>query len=134
MSTKRNGCLAYLAEYYSDWAKPYETSHVVRSHYGYSWVLTEQGWQLKCDSSGDVITKSDLETYRNTAQVARPMRHTKIPNIDGLFWYYSEVGEARPVLINTAKFGTGKFKCFESGVQDWLRSGEYLVGPQAPLV
>lgn len=57
-------------------------------------------------------------------------KFTKVPQIDGLFWYYENgQPEARPVLINQARYGA-KFKSFNGAEQSFLRDGEYLVGPQ----
>ncbi len=56
-------------------------------------------------------------------------KHTTIPTLDGLYWYYEDGADApRPVLINQAKY-QGRFKSFNGSEQRWLRDGEYLLGP-----
>tara|TARA_Y100001973_G_scaffold106227_1_gene182826 strand:- start:3984 stop:4184 length:201 start_codon:yes stop_codon:yes gene_type:complete len=57
-------------------------------------------------------------------------RFTEIPEAAGLFWYFEEVAaEARPVTMLTGKW-SGFFKSFDGSTQNWLRDGEYLLGPQ----
>ncbi|MEL0169836.1 MAG: hypothetical protein VW877_17085 [Pseudomonadaceae bacterium] len=57
-------------------------------------------------------------------------KHTSIPEIDGLFWYYSNTeAKPRPVLINQARWGL-KLRSFNGSLQSWLDKGEYLIGPQ----
>lgn len=62
-------------------------------------------------------------------------KHTEIPGIDGLYWYYpvnASTGTPEPVLIDQGRYGVGKFKGFNNRLQSWMRDGEYLVGPQLP--
>tara|TARA_Y100000780_G_scaffold119536_1_gene107814 strand:- start:360 stop:779 length:420 start_codon:yes stop_codon:yes gene_type:complete len=55
---------------------------------------------------------------------------TSIPDMDGLFWYFSNTGaEPQPVMINRARWGRS-LKSFNGAQQSWLRDGEYLIGPQ----
>lgn len=57
-------------------------------------------------------------------------KHTSIPEIDGLYWYFEEGQvDPRPVLVDQAKYGKC-IKSFNGSQQSWLRKGEYLVGPQ----
>lgn len=57
-------------------------------------------------------------------------KHTTIPTMAGLYWYFEE-GEAqpRPVMINPERWGKW-FKSFSGAEQSWMREGEYLLGPQ----
>lgn len=57
-------------------------------------------------------------------------KHSTIPAAYGLYWYF-EVGfdEPRPVMINKARW-PGSFKSFDGSTQNWMRDGEYLIGPQ----
>ncbi|WP_256679121.1 hypothetical protein [Pseudomonas sp. MWU12-2323] len=56
-------------------------------------------------------------------------KHTSVPNVDGLYWYFdSKESEPRPVMINQSRWGD-KFKSFNGAEQSWLRDGEYLLGP-----
>ncbi|QJT37123.1 hypothetical protein E4188_22505 (plasmid) [Aeromonas media] len=62
-------------------------------------------------------------------------KHTGIPCIDGLYWYYAvnvSADAPEPVQIDQGRYGVGKFKGFNGRLQAWLRDGEYLVGPQRP--
>lgn len=57
-------------------------------------------------------------------------KRTTIPEQDGLYWYFENGKDApEPVLIDVKRFGR-KFQWFNGAKQDWLRKGEYLIGPQ----
>ncbi len=62
-------------------------------------------------------------------------KHTEIPSINGLYWYY-ESGQCtdnpEPVKIYVGRYGKGNFKGFNGRTQSWMREGEFLVGPQLP--
>jgi hypothetical protein len=60
-------------------------------------------------------------------------KHTSIPSEEGLYWYFENGSEPRPVMINPARW-LGKFKSFNGAEQSWLRDGEYLIGPQSAPV
>jgi len=57
-------------------------------------------------------------------------KHTRIPEVDGLYWYWKKGAVSpEPVQIDTAKT-KGAFRGFNGRVQRWLGEGEYLEGPQ----
>lgn len=63
------------------------------------------------------------------------IKHTTIPVTGGLYWYYAEgkdPNRPEPVLIDLVRYGENTFKGFNGRTQSWLRSGEYLIGPQQP--
>jgi hypothetical protein len=57
-------------------------------------------------------------------------RHLTIPNADGLYWYCIPGKKPEPVLIDSDRYGEGKFRGFNGRVQNWLKDGESLLGPQ----
>ena len=59
---------------------------------------------------------------------------SKIPELDGLYWYIVPGKAPEPVVIDASRYGAGKFAGFNGRKQSWLREQEYLIGPQLPPV
>lgn len=59
--------------------------------------------------------------------------HTSIPSEEGLYWYFGNGADPRPVMINPSRW-VGRFKSFNGAEQSWMREGEYLMGPQGAPV
>lgn len=60
------------------------------------------------------------------------LKHDTIPLDSGLFWYFEKGKNApEPVLLDAEKHPK-VMKGFNGRRQDWMRSGEYLIGPQTP--
>ncbi|AIW22348.1 hypothetical protein F0267_01520 [Vibrio coralliilyticus] len=60
------------------------------------------------------------------------IKHDTIPLETGLFWYFENGKDSpEPVYLDAIKHPKA-MKGFNGRRQDWLRSGEYLLGPQTP--
>jgi len=62
------------------------------------------------------------------------IKHDEIPLATGLFWYFENGRETpEPVYLDAEKYPK-QMKGFDCRRQSWMRSGEYLLGPQpAPV-
>ncbi|EMY6611266.1 MULTISPECIES: hypothetical protein [Vibrio] len=60
------------------------------------------------------------------------VKHETIPMDTGLFWYFENDKESpEPVYLDENKHPR-VMKGFNGRRQDWMRDGEYLLGPQTP--
>ncbi|CAH1592994.1 hypothetical protein FWP33_16990 [Vibrio parahaemolyticus] len=60
------------------------------------------------------------------------VKHETIPMLTGLFWYFENGKESpEPVYLDENKHPR-TMKGFNGRRQDWMRDGEYLLGPQTP--